>query len=305
MAVPIKCQELELELTRWCPATCKHCMRGDRQNVHMSPEIINQIFKNANHEIVRLHKIFITGGEPFCNKNTLKYLLNFIFETEILNMYMLDLQPSISMISNLLIYDEEIMNLFSKLQDKGIDVNISSIHDQYHQKVPKATYKKFKNYDFVVYKNKRIRKKDILNLGRAKENNLGNKKIDSYGRFNYYSSDHISLISADDIISIDSIYVTSEGRFGSDAADASWEMIDEKYCYKLGIDSIFENCDIPDSLLYQVKNCKKIIPTSKYIEDYNKAKEDGCLDIFLTSLNKDIIRNYLINEKSKSRTLIK
>ena len=38
---------LLLELTRNCNLECKHCFRGDSQNVYMNLNIIDYVFKNV------------------------------------------------------------------------------------------------------------------------------------------------------------------------------------------------------------------------------------------------------------------
>ena len=59
--VPVKMNlnHLSIELTRECNLHCAHCMRGDVQNVTITPEIIDKLLDNVN----AIWKLHLTGGE--------------------------------------------------------------------------------------------------------------------------------------------------------------------------------------------------------------------------------------------------
>lgn len=63
---------LDIELTRRCNMTCKHCLRGDAQDRTISTEIIDKIISDTQNCI----ELYITGGEPLLEPDCLKYVLN-------------------------------------------------------------------------------------------------------------------------------------------------------------------------------------------------------------------------------------
>ena len=63
-----------LELTRECNLSCKHCFRGESENVYMNPDLIDKVFKNT----ARINTLLLTGGEPFLAINQLKRLRDII-----------------------------------------------------------------------------------------------------------------------------------------------------------------------------------------------------------------------------------
>ena len=67
---------LLLELTRECNLECKHCFRGNSQNVYMDLDIIDYIFNN----VCRINEFLLTGGEPFLAKEQLKRITDNIMK---------------------------------------------------------------------------------------------------------------------------------------------------------------------------------------------------------------------------------
>lgn len=61
-----------LEITRQCNLQCKHCLRGDPQNMTMSNNQIDRILDNFNW----IDQVFIGGGEPFLAKDSISHLLS-------------------------------------------------------------------------------------------------------------------------------------------------------------------------------------------------------------------------------------
>lgn len=57
----LKVDKLSLEVTRRCDLKCRHCFRGDAQNVDMNPNIIDTVFS----QISEIGELIFTGGEPF------------------------------------------------------------------------------------------------------------------------------------------------------------------------------------------------------------------------------------------------
>lgn len=63
---------LTIEVTRRCNMACKHCLRGDAQNLTISKEIIDKIFTDTED----CFQLYIAGGEPLLELDLLKYLLD-------------------------------------------------------------------------------------------------------------------------------------------------------------------------------------------------------------------------------------
>lgn len=82
-------------------------------------------------------------------------------------------------------------------------------------------------------------------------------------------------------------------------------MVDCKYHLDINNASLFTNCIFNTfGLVDDIKKGYILLPTIKYMDDYKKAKEEGSLQLFLQSLEEDIIREYLVDNKSKSLKLI-
>ena len=65
-----KLNKLAVEITRKCNQNCKHCMRGEAQDLTITTDIIDKIFDNISD--VRT-MIGLTGGEPLLEVDTIQY----------------------------------------------------------------------------------------------------------------------------------------------------------------------------------------------------------------------------------------
>ena len=63
MEMKYKFDIVDIEITRKCQIKCKHCCRGDAQNVDMSEEIMEKFISQCDS----INYLTFTGGEPFCN----------------------------------------------------------------------------------------------------------------------------------------------------------------------------------------------------------------------------------------------
>lgn len=71
--------ELVIEITRRCNARCKHCFRGNAQQVDISDETIDRILE----EVDSIGCITFTGGEPTLAVDKVKYIFQQIQQREI------------------------------------------------------------------------------------------------------------------------------------------------------------------------------------------------------------------------------
>lgn len=72
-------ENLHLQLTRNCTLECEHCLRGDRERVNMSTEILDRIFK----DVKKVQFLLLTGGEPLLNIEALEHLVELLKSKQI------------------------------------------------------------------------------------------------------------------------------------------------------------------------------------------------------------------------------
>lgn len=65
-------EQLCLEITRRCNMGCGHCLRGDAQNMDVSHEIIDEIFRQVDG----IGQVTFTGGEPSLNIEAIRYFFH-------------------------------------------------------------------------------------------------------------------------------------------------------------------------------------------------------------------------------------
>lgn len=70
---------LMLEVTRKCNLHCEHCMRGEPQNLDMSDEILEEVFRQIDHT----YHLSLTGGEPFLAPHVLEKMVDIIIDRNI------------------------------------------------------------------------------------------------------------------------------------------------------------------------------------------------------------------------------
>ena len=97
--------KLIIELTRSCNMfpPCKHCFRGDSQNISIDKKYIDGLLNQT--EII--NSLFFTGGEPTLAIEEMEYILNKLYENRI---------PlfDFGFITNGLIYDEKVISIIKK-----------------------------------------------------------------------------------------------------------------------------------------------------------------------------------------------
>lgn len=165
--------DLALEVTRRCNMSCRHCMRGDAQNIDISDDILETVAQN----IYPLHVTF-TGGEPSLNVEAIRQYF------ELAEAYG-TMPRSFCVITNGKENREELasalLHAYGKMADADGCILIQSVDEfhEFHEDVPEMpnifNALSFFFYEYEVRPKKDNDRKWVLNLGRAKENGLGYK----------------------------------------------------------------------------------------------------------------------------------
>lgn len=109
-----------LEVTRRCTLECAHCMRGNRQNIDMSEEILD----NALKDVTRIRELDLGGGEPLLVPQVIESIINKIITYGIR-------VDKISFTTNGTVLTPRIVELIRKLQSIA-PLNVRLSHDKFH-----------------------------------------------------------------------------------------------------------------------------------------------------------------------------
>ena len=69
---------LALEVTRRCNLRCKHCMRGEPQDLDMSDEVLDKVI----NQFSSLYHLSLTGGEPFLAADVIEKMVDKIISNK-------------------------------------------------------------------------------------------------------------------------------------------------------------------------------------------------------------------------------
>lgn len=169
---------LAFQTTRRCNQNCAHCCKGKSQNVDMSKEVINNLFRNSDYKITEIRHFSMTGGEPSLVPEVIEYLVNTIIELDI------SITEHVIYISNGLIYNQDIIDNINKLMEyltskeksRTVQLLFEISNDQYHKRPDKDTLDKysklpFLDENFLVPKTRTV--ENTVNEGNARSNNIG------------------------------------------------------------------------------------------------------------------------------------
>lgn len=166
---------LELEITRKCNYKCKHCGRGEAQNITISKELIDMLFCNINNKI---NKILLGGGEPLLALDEIEYFCNKLIDKNVnVSIIKVFTTGNASMKANY-----RLLKIFQNLIEhkKDIVCIIAVSDDVFHAEQDKSgeylkSYQYFYNYaskNLQVLLNNPVTNGnlyEIVNAGRAKE----------------------------------------------------------------------------------------------------------------------------------------
>ena len=216
-------EDIALETTRRCNLRCEHCMRGESQNINMSPDIVDAVLGNS--EIKGILHICFSGGEPTLNPNVIIYAINKIIEERI------DVR-SISMLTNGQIFNKELVEAFNRfnkyvnernmeedppqMDDKesveswikhNIDghARITFSTDNYHNPVPDEVKKLYEKYaEGIKIGEYEVKENEILETGLSTTGKKFEYKIEPIWYSNIDGNgDYITVF--------DHLYITANG----------------------------------------------------------------------------------------------
>lgn len=170
---------LELEITRKCNLKCKHCCRGEAQDLTISEQVIDTVLDQIRGAAI----INITGGEPMLVPEKVEYIVDKIIENRIkvfgfgavVNGTIQD-KRAISFINSLNKIASYIDECTITSEYNRVSISISD--DEFHQNNPNQAVEFYKKYasDLVYVENydETMKKSTMIaNSGRAKTNKIG------------------------------------------------------------------------------------------------------------------------------------
>ena len=226
--------DLCIEVTRRCVMKCAHCMRGEAQNINLQLDKINQLFNNNSSDIIKINRLALTGREPTLNSEAIIKIVSHIINQNIkLNAFV--------MVTNGSNYNQKIINILNLLyryylenKDKN-GFNLICSLDQFHKSPSQETLEKYIRLPYFIHNRITINNNDIICLGRAYENSLGNPKSYYYQQSLYQQclKNNLPIIYKYKTgkISIDKLYLNARGLYGFHIIDATYDMIDSLCTY--------------------------------------------------------------------------
>lgn len=210
----IEVDYLNIEVTRKCNERCEHCLRGEAQDINITPEIYYNLFKN----ITAITNLLITGGEPTLNADGIINILDYIMAKQItvyrFTMYtngLLFPDKLLFKILDFIVYCEE-----SDLCTVGI--SNSEWRTTLPNKVLEKRLKLFTFYrddkDYTKYK------VPLINKGLANWNGIGTKVVTIEPKLSP------TLYEDQDYVYVETISVTADGYILSDC-DYSYDEVEQ------------------------------------------------------------------------------
>lgn len=164
-----------IEVTRRCNLSCKHCMRGEPQNITIKKEYIDKYFDEINS----IMNINLTGGEPLLALDECEYIVDKIINSNFSTL-------GFSIITNGTVLDERVSDMFNRMYDylyskwgKSDDdsphVSMIISNSEFHNNNPQKAYDFYKpllnkNISLEFRRDDSTTKhmKGLVNSGRAK-----------------------------------------------------------------------------------------------------------------------------------------
>ena len=167
-------QYVTIEVTRRCNMQCRHCLRGDAQNVDISNEIIDRFFDGFADGAV-IETIVFSGGEITMNLDAIKYTLEVVKRKNISvdAFYMVTNGKDVEKIPGLVTLSLEWW-LYCKEYGNDPDEDFSGIalsHDSFHEDIGNRARNLLSGLSYFKAddKDKDFTSSFLVNEGRAKD----------------------------------------------------------------------------------------------------------------------------------------
>jgi len=156
---------LTIEITRRCNLSCRHCLRGNSQDIDIDPMYIGILFQ----KISGVYSLSITGGEPILNISAIRDIVSFakLYNVEINNFY----------ISSNCIFDSDItfnnfiaaiIELYNYCKE-NVYSQLHYSNDKFHTRKPNQKYlDKLMDIPFF-YNDTSLASEDLINMGRYRD----------------------------------------------------------------------------------------------------------------------------------------
>lgn len=227
---------LYIEVTRKCNMNCNHCLRGNKENIDLNINHINHLFDNQSLKITKIKKLTITGGEPTLN---IKAILQTIKKIISNNIYI----EHFIMVINGSTYNQTLidgLNTFYQYYQSYYHYNsefyLICSQDQYHKQPKKEILEKYFELPYFKSNYVNLTKEQILNVGNAKTNNLGNdysyQETMLYLEY-YKDNNYPNIFIENENIKLDELYLSSKGLYSFHIIDVPFKQIDELCIYNI------------------------------------------------------------------------
>ena len=167
----LELKHLLLEVTRQCNMACRHCMRGDAENLSMSDTIIDRIFRDTR----KIGHLCLTGGEPSLAP---RVIMEILYRARRWGCSI----GSFFCATNAKTDSPQFAHALTRLYEfctapKRCTLTVTT--DQFHEAADPEAMNRYCNLLFYrpVYEYGQIPAYSILEEGRAKENGLGRSEL--------------------------------------------------------------------------------------------------------------------------------
>lgn len=230
----IEFRNVGFEVTRRCNQICEgFCMRGDAQNVDLSPQIVDKFFDAEDFEVKSVKTLLFGGGEPTLNHEILIYILNKIMAKNI-PVGTLRIVTNGKKINPILMEKIEeyknwrLANLRAQYKDRYYNYNLSRVvhivfsTDEYHEDISPEVEEAYKAYGYLIPENTRgnIEAENVLPTGLASKPN---------SRYSYEKRpiEYLpSTVDGDEILMMNTFYFNAHGYINT-TPDGSYEDMDD------------------------------------------------------------------------------
>jgi hypothetical protein len=152
-------KNLVLEITRRCNATCKHCVRGDQQNITIREEYLDCLAESLSG----IESLTISGGEPSLAVNQIAYFLEKLQELNTPITYQLYTA------TNGLENTSKLVDLMRPWKDKVPKMQISLSNTAMHPEVPSNNLEIIRScgFGFIGPREDGLDNRNVIMEGRA------------------------------------------------------------------------------------------------------------------------------------------